>query len=158
MSAKLTLKGFDSYIKKLKGLNADVKKVGQEAIGKSVVMFNGELVKQVNASPMSQETKDRMMQDLIKPEVNHVSDNLIIGDAGFRIGDDYHDSHDDKLSGGFIALFNEYGTEGRFTKRKGYRGSLEKMEFTKRTHRKVDSKIRKLQEEVLTKAIKEAGL
>ena len=156
MSVKLTLKGFDSYIKKLRELNADVKKVGKEAIGKSVVMFNNELVKQVDASPMSQETKDRMRESLIKPKVNHVSDNLIIGDAGFRIGDDYHTT--DELSGGFIALFNEYGTEGRFTKKKGYRGSLEKMEFTRRTHRKVDSKIRKLQEEVLEKAIKEAGL
>lgn len=158
MSVKLTLKGYENYISRLRELNADVKKVGKEAIEKSVVMFNAELVKQVNASPMSKETKDKMMEDVIKPEVNHVSDNLIIGDAGFRIGDDYHSSDTDGLSGGFIALFNEYGTEGRFTKGNGYRGSLEKMEFTKRAHKQVDRKIRKLQEEVLTKAIKEAEL
>lgn len=154
MSVKLTLKGFDDYIRRLQRAGANVQKVTEKALNESAVMFNDALIKNVNASAMSQETKNRMMEDIVKPGVNHSSDMLVIADAGFRIGDDYHDTNDD-LSGGFIALFNEYGTGERRTRKKGSRGSLEKMEFTKRAHKQVDSKIRKLQKGILEEALKE---
>lgn len=160
MSVKLTLKGFDTYIKQLRDFGVNVKEVSKDALNKSARMFNDELLRQVDASPMSQETKDAMKEDLIEPKVNHVSDMLVIADAGFRIGEDYHnknlDHDENRLSGGFIALFNEYGTNYRSTKRGEFRGDLDKMEFTARAHKASGVKIRKLQKGILEKAMKEA--
>lgn len=153
MSVKLTLKGFDSYLNKLRKAGANVQKVSEKALLESAVMFNSELEKNVKASPMSEATKDEINKSLIKPQITHSSDMLVIANAGFRIGN--YDRDDP--SGGFIALFNEYGTEDRTTRSGENRGSLEKMEFTKRTHRKVDAKIRKLQEGILKEALKELG-
>lgn len=152
MSVKLQLKGFDSYIKELRKAGANVQKVTEKALLESAELFNSELVKQTDASPMSQKTKDRMKKDLIKSAITHSSEQLVVAEAGYRIGDTL-DSKD--LSGGFIALFNEYGTVRRRTRRGVNRGSLEAMEFTKRTHRRIDSKIRKKQEGILQEALKE---
>lgn len=152
MSVKLQLKGFDSYLNELRKAGANVQKVTESTLLESAEMFNQELVKQTDASPMSDKTKTRMKKDLIKPAITHSSDQLVIAEAGYRIGDKL-DSKD--LSGGFVALFNEYGTVRRRTRRGVDRGSLEEMEFTRRAHRKVDAKIRRKQEEILKEALKE---
>lgn len=151
MSAKLRLKGFDEYIHKIKQAGGNVRGVTKDTLIKSAVMFDNELVKQMKASPMSEETKDEIMKSRVEPHISRDTDYIVEAEAGFKLGE-YHPKD---ISGGYVALFNEYGTKKRQTKTHYDRGSLSKMEFTKRAHRKVDSKIRKMQEGILKKALKE---
>lgn len=151
MSVKLTLKGFDSYLRKLEKAGGNVQKVSEKALLKSAEVFHAGLEKNVKASPMSEATKDAMNKDMIPPRIVYSSDYFVVAETGFRMG-----TYNPKdLSGGFIAQFNEYGTVRRKTRKGKNRGSLEEMEFTRRTHKQVDRKIRKLQEEVINEALKE---
>ena len=150
--AKLTLKGFDDYISKLRKADASVQKVSEKILLDSARMYHGELISQVNASPMSQETKDAMMDDIIEPWIRYSSDYIVVAETGFRIGK----LNPKNLSGGYIALFNEYGTGKRKTRNGKNRGSLEEMEFTRRAHKIVDPRIRKTQKKMLEEALKEA--
>ena len=150
MSVKLTLTGFDKYINELRKAGANVQKVTEETLLKSAEIFKNELVKNTDASPMSQETKDRMKEDLIEPQIIHSSDQIVVAETGYRMGD-YNPKN---LSGGFIAQFNEYGTVKRKTRKGANRGSLEELEFTRRTHKAVNPKIKKLQKGILEEALK----
>lgn len=152
MSAKLTLKGFDSYLLKLRKAGADVQKASEKALLESAEIFKDELVKQVNGSPMTKETKDAMMESMIEPSIVVSNDMFVVAETGFRMGD----YHSNDLSGGYIALFNEYGTKNRRTRRGQNRGSLEEIEFTRRAHKAVDSKMRRVQKKILEEALKEA--
>lgn len=154
MAVKLTLKGFDEYISKLRKAGANIQKVSEKTLLESARMYHSELISQVNASPMSQDTKDAMMDSMIEPHIRYSSDYIVVAETGFRIGNDYHTSKE--LSGGFIALFNEYGTTRRKTRKGANRGSLEEMEFTRRAHKVVDPRIRKTQKKMLEEALKEA--
>lgn len=152
MSIKLQLNGFDDYIKKLRKAGANVQKVTEDAILKSGAVVNTELENQIRSeSRMSAKTKERILERMIEPTITHSTEDIVSGEAGIRIG-----SYDPKdLSGGFIALFNEYGTSERKTKKGERRGSLEELQFTQRALRKSTPKIRKLQEGILEKALKE---
>lgn len=153
MSVKLTLNGFDDYIKKLRKAGADVQKVTEEAILKSGAVFNSNLTAQIKKEyRLTAETKEAMLEDMKKPEIVYSSDRIVIGEAGIKIGNKI-DPKD--LSGGFIALFNEYGTIQRKTKQGERRGYLEELEFTRRAIKKSAPKIRKLQKGILEKALKE---
>lgn len=157
MSARLTLKGFDSYLLKLRKAGADVQKASEKALLKSAEIFENELVQQVNASPMSKDTKDAMMESFVKPRIVHSTDMLVVAETGFKMGEyNPHPTKENPLSGGFIAQFNEYGTKNRRTRKGESRGSLEEIEFTRRAHKAVDPKIRKTQKKILEGALKEA--
>ena len=70
MSVKLTLTGFDDYIKKLRKANADVQKVTEEAILKSGAVVNSNLSQQIKKEyRLTQDTKDAMLKDMKKPEI-----------------------------------------------------------------------------------------
>lgn len=157
MSAKLTLKGFDSYLTKLRKAGANVQKASKEALLKSAEVFETELVTQVYASSMSEDTKSAMMDSLVDPTVVHDTDMLVVVETGFKMGEyNPHPTKENPLSGGFIAQFNEYGTKKRRTRKGESRGSLEEIEFTRRAHRIADPKMRKIQKKILEKALKEA--
>lgn len=153
MGAKLTLKGFDEYISKLRKAGANIQKVSERVLLDSARTFHGELIQQVNASPMSQDTKDAMMDDIIEPWIRYSSDYVVVAEVGFEMGEKIDPKN---LSGGYIALFNEYGTHRRKTRKGANRGSLEEMEFTRRAHKVVDPRIRKTQKKMLEEALKEA--
>lgn len=152
MSAKLTLKGFDDYLKQLQKLNADVKGITKRVLLDSAKMYATELTKQTASSSMSAETKKEIMKSFKKPAIVTDEENFISAETGFKMGE--YDS--DNPSGGYIAIFNSYGTEQRITDKGENRGSLEALEFVQRAHKAQDAKIRKYQEQELTKAIKEA--
>ena len=152
MSAKLTLKGFDDYLKQLQRLNADVKGITKKVLLESAKMYATELTKQTASSSMSAETKKEIMKSFKKPAIVTDEENFISAETGFKMGE--YDS--DNPSGGYIAIFNSYGTEQRITDKGENRGSLEALEFVQRAHKAQDAKIRKYQEAELTKAIKEA--
>lgn len=154
MSVKLELKGFDSYIKKLRKAGGNVQKVTEDAILKSGAIVNSNIIKQVKSEPrMSSETKEKILDDMIKPTITHSTEMIVSGEAGIRIG-----SYDPKdLSGGFVALFNEYGTVQRKTKQGKRRGSLEELEFTRRALKKASPQVKKLQRGILEQALKELG-
>lgn len=157
MSVKLQLQGFDDYLKKLRKAGADVQKITENAILKSGAIVNSNLENQINSdSRMNSETKKRILDDMIPPTITHSSDRVVTGQAGIRIGS-YPKTNEEikNLSGGFIALFNEYGTKYRKTKKGARRGSLEKLEFTQRALKKSAPKIRKLQKGILEEALKE---
>ena len=153
MSVKLTLTGFDDYIKKLRKANANVQKVTEEAILKSGAVVNSNLSQQIKKEyRLTQDTKDAMLKDMKKPEIAYSSDRIVVGQAGIKIGNKI-DPKD--LSGGFISLFNEYGTINRKTKSGRRTGRLEEIEFTRRAIKKSASQVRKLQQGILEKALKE---
>lgn len=152
MSVRLTLKGFDRQLRQLERLGGDVRKVSEDVLLRSAEMFATELVKQTNGAPMSVETKKAIMASFVKPAIVESSDWFVVAETGFRMGD----YTPDDLSGGFIAQFNTYGTDRRYTREGDYRGSLDALEFVQRAHRAVDSKIRRMQETELVKATEEA--
>lgn len=150
MSVRLTLSGFDKYLDELRKAGANVQKVTEDTLLESAEIFKKELVKNVNASPMSNDTKDRMNEDMIEPRIIHSSDQIVVAETGYKMGD--YNPKD--LSGGFIAQFNEYGTVRRKTRKGANRGSLEELEFTRRAHKASNPKIKKLQKSILTEALK----
>lgn len=149
MSVKLTLTGFDTYLVRLKNAGADVRKTAEKALLESARVFKTSLEKNVNASPMSAEVKRKIMSSMIQPRISHSTDYFVQAETGFKKGD----YNPDNLSGGYVALFNEYGTVERRTGEGYSRGSLEELEFTRRAIKESKNKIRKLQEDVLNEAL-----
>lgn len=157
MSVRLTLKGFGSMLRQLEKAGGNVEKTSKDVLLKSAKMFALELTKQTNSAPISVDTKKAIMKDFIKPQIVSANQYFVVAETGFRMGEyNSNPTKENPLSGGFIAQFNNYGTDQRFTKSGDYRGSLDKLEFVQRTHKAVDSKIRKMQEKELNNAMQEA--
>lgn len=155
MGLKLTLNGFDEYLLDLKKAGAEIDKAATNALEKSGDMLNQAIAESVRSSGMSDDTIRAMNRSLMKPTIHKDyeggSVSKIVCEVGFTKGD----YNPDNLSGGYIALFNEFGTKERETSSGASRGSLEEKSFIRRAIRKSSAKIKKIQKETLEEALRE---
>lgn len=156
MALKLTLKGFDSYLSDLKKAGADIDAAATEALTTSGEILTSAIKDSMKSSGMSDDTIRVMNRSLMQPTIykNREGDTVtkIVCEVGFRLGD-----YDPKNpEGGYIALFNEYGTKERKTAAGKNRGHLEERAFIRRAIRKSKAKIKNVQKETLEKALQDA--
>lgn len=156
MALRLTLNGFDSYLLQLKKAEKDVEKIAEKALKESGDILYNSLVRNTKSSGLNEDTIRKMEESLIKPTIykDYLGDKVtkLSVELGYRKGK--YDSDD--LSGGYVALFNEYGTEERYTEGHDYRGTLAERSFTRRAIKQSSSKIRKTQEKIIQEGLEDA--
>lgn len=155
MGLKLTLTGFDEYLSDLKKAGKNVDEIATKALEQSGDILYNALKDSVKSSGMSEDTIREINNSLMKPTIhkNYEGGEVanIVCETGFRLGA----YNPDDPSGGFIALFNEYGTKDRSTRSGESRGSLVERTFTRRAIKKTSSKIKKLQKKILEEGLEE---
>lgn len=156
MALKLTLTGFDDYLLDLKKAGANVEKIATEALEKSGNILFDALNESVRNSGLSEETINEMNKSLKKPTIykNELGGKVssVVCELGFKKG--RYDPRNP--SGGYIAIFNEFGTDERQTEAGAYRGSLEELSFTRRAIKKTSAKIKRTQKNIIQKGLQEA--
>ena len=156
MALKLTLKGFENYLVQLRTAGKDVEKIAEKALKESGDILYASLVKNTKGSGLSEDTIRKMEETLQKPTIykDYLGDKIskVSVELGYRKGD--YDPDD--LSGGYVALFNEYGTVERYTEEHENRGKLAERSFTRRAIKQSSGRIRKVQKEIIEEGLAEA--
>lgn len=155
MALRLTLTGFENYLLQLRDAGKDVEKIAEKALKESGDILYDALVQNTKSSGLSEDTIRKMEESLRKPTVykDYLGDKIskVSVELGYKKGK--YDSDD--LSGGYVALFNEYGTDSRYTEHGDYRGELAEKSFTRRAIKQTSAKIKKVQKKIIEEGLQE---
>lgn len=155
MALRLTLRGFENYLAQLKDAGADVERIAEKALKESGDILYKSLVENTKGSGLNEDTIRKMEESLQKPTIykDYLGDRIskVTCELGYRKG-----KYDpDDLSGGYVALFNEYGTVERHTEQGADRGKLAERQFTRRAIKQTSNRIRKTQQSIIEDGLRE---
>ena len=146
---KLNLKGFDKMLEQLQAAGADVDKAAQRAITASAKIVENELRSEATAkgvpSDITAEITTRTSQSSDQYEAK----------VGWKLG-----SYDPrKPSAGYKAIFLNYGTVRRVTKKGASRGEIPKrteaQQFIYMAKKKARPKVKKAQQTIMERVMRD---
>lgn len=145
----ITLKGFDDLFERLREAGKDVDKAAQKAIREGARVMETELRSEAEASGVP-ESITREIRTKITSK-----DDRYTAAVGWEL-----DGYDPRNpSAGYEAIFLNYGTVRRKTRRGKNRGAISKkapeQQFIARAKKRAKAKIKKQQKKVLEEAIEE---
>lgn len=143
------LKGFDRMLEKIQDANGNLHDSAMQASQAGIQVMHDALKDAVQSSPVTQDTKDKMLESL-RPPVTINYGNLYWSSVGFKMG-----AYDPKNpSGGYIAVFNEFGTKQRKTKDGQGTGKIDAMNTILPAIKEALPAVRKAQKQVLDDILK----
>lgn len=144
---KLNLKGFEKMLADIQAAGKDVDAAAAQAIRESTRVVDAELRTEAAASSVPDD-----ITQAITAETAHSADTYSAS-VGWKL-DTYHPQNP---SAGYKAIFLNYGTVRRQTRRGYNRGAIpkraENQQFIFRAKQRAAPKVRKIQREILRKAL-----
>lgn len=146
------LKGFDRMLEKIQEAEGNIHESAMKASEAGIQAMHDALKDAVLSSPVSVDTQVKMLESL-RPPVTINYGNLYWSSVGFKMG-----AYDPKNpSGGYIAVFNEFGTKQRKTKEGQGTGKIPAMNTIIPAIKQARPAIRKAQQKVLDDVLNTLG-
>lgn len=141
---KLMLTGFDDYLEKIQKASGSIDRAAEQALKDGANALVKEYETQARAAGVPQRSIDALTVD--KPQW---SGNRVSISAGFKLGE-YNAKNP---SGGYIAMFENYGTKERKTKGGKSRGKIRALGFIQRAEKRAAPKVKKAEQDALEKIL-----
>lgn len=149
VNVRMSLSGYKDMLYRLDKLDKDVIGISKDILLESGDILYRAIQSNLDNSGHSEELQERMKESLVRPHVVSEDKYHVSVETGFEVGD-YNPA---EPSGGFLALFNEYGTRDRMTKAGRSRGRLEAHMLVRRAVTETSGAIRKLQKRRLQEVL-----
>lgn len=151
MAIKINLKGFDKMLEQLQEAGGDVSKAAASAIRESAKVVENDLRTAASESGVPSDITSE-----IKTHTSDVGDRYE-AEVGWQMG-----NYDPKKpTAGYKAVFLNYGTVKRYTQKGQYRGEITKpaqsQQFIHKAKKAARPKVKKIQQEILKKALGDLG-
>lgn len=138
--SKLILTGFDDLLEQVKKADGNMKRATEVALKDGADALKKAYESQARSDGVPQKSIDALQTNPPK-----WSGNRCEAGAGFKLG-----SYDpENPSGGFIAMFENYGTDNRQTKAGENRGKMRALGFIQKAEKKAAAKVKKAEEGAL---------
>lgn len=145
--AKLVLKGFDTLLEDIQRAQGNIEQATEKGLRAGAEVLTRQYEDEAKKSGASSEE----LNALVKSPKPNRSGNRFSVDCGFKLGT-YNSNNP---SGGYLAMFRNYGTVKRTTKTGANRGSIQETGFIQRAERRASAKIKKAEKETLQEILKD---
>ena len=145
--AKLILTGFDEMLEKIQRAQGKIEQAAEKGLKAGAEALTRQYEDEAKKSGASADEINALVKS---PKVTK-SGNIFSVDAGFKLGT-YNANNP---SGGYIAMFRNYGTIKRQTKAGANRGAVSAAGFIQRAEKRASSKVKKAEKQALQEILED---
>lgn len=143
----LVLKGFDKLLEDIQRAHGSIEKATEKGLKAGAEVLTRQYEDEAKKSGATQDE----LAALVKSPKPERSGNRFTVDTGFKLGS----YNSENPSGGYLAMFRNYGTVKRTTKSGANRGEISATGFIQRAEERASAKVKKAERQALEEILKD---